>query len=119
MEDSEAEEPRLPQLDEKTLEILKEIHKEMKFDDPVVEEDINWEEIQGHSDPVDTIMGKVYTLKDKICKRFKKSKEVVEDLLPGTGNKLRLNFSIFVIFLNKLWWTNNNFIKHKDKIEVH
>jgi len=82
MEDSEAEEPRLPQLDEKTLEILKEIHKEMKFDDPVVEEDINWEEIQGHSDPVDTIMGKVYTLKDKICKRFKKSKEVVEDLLP-------------------------------------
>ena len=98
MEDSEAEEPRLPQLDEKTLEILKEIHKEMKFDDPVVEEDINWEEIQGHSDPVDTIMGKVYTLKDKICKRFKKSKEVVEDLLPGTGNKLRLNFSIFVIF---------------------
>ena len=119
MEDSEAEEPRLPQLDEKTLEILKEIHKEMKFDDPVVEEDINWEEIQGHSDPVDTIMGKVYTLKDKICKRFKKSKEVVEDLLPGTGNKLRLNFSIFVIFQNKLWWTNNNFIKHKDKIEVH
>ena len=80
----------LPKLDEKTLEILKEIHKEMEYEDPVVDEDINWQEInQGHQDPVELIIEKVYTFKDKICKKFKKSKEVVQDLLPGRTIKLK------------------------------
>ena len=48
MENSEETETKtekvsnLPRLDEKTLEILKEIHKDMEFGDPVVDEDINW-----------------------------------------------------------------------------
>lgn len=81
----------LPRLDEKTLEILKEIHKDMEFGDPVVDEDINWSEIkQDHADPVDMIIEKVYLLKDKICKKFKKSKEVVQDLLPVSKSRCEL-----------------------------
>ena len=79
----EAAASQLPQLDEKTLEILREIHNQMAFDDPVVDEDINWSELKTSADPVDMMIEKVYLLKDKICKKFKKSKEVVQDLLPG------------------------------------
>ena len=42
----EAAVSQLPQLDEKTLEILKDIHNQMAFDDPVVDEDINWSEMK-------------------------------------------------------------------------
>ena len=78
------QEERLPQLDEKTLSILKEIQMEMDYDDAVVDEEVNWRDIKtSSSDPVDIIKEKVYILKDKICRRFKKSKEVVQDLLPG------------------------------------
>ena len=79
-----SEEERLPTLDQKTLSILKEIQMEMDYEDAVVDEEVNWQDIKtGSSDPVDIIKEKVYILKDKICKRFKKSKEVVADLLPG------------------------------------
>ena len=79
-----SQEDRLPELDEKTLSILKEIQMEMDYDDAVVDEEVNWRDIKtGSSDPVDIIKEKVYILKDKICRRFKKSKEVVQDLLPG------------------------------------
>lgn len=80
----ESAESRLPQLDQKTIEILKEIQKDMEYEDPVVDEDLNWQEMnQVHMDPVEMIIEKVYVLKEKICKKFKKSKEVVQDLLPG------------------------------------
>ena len=83
-----SEEERLPALDQKTLSILKEIQMEMDYEDAVVDEEVNWQDIKtGSSDPVDIIKEKVYILKDKICKRFKKSKEVVADLLPGRVNK--------------------------------
>ena len=79
-----SEDSRLPTLDQKTLSILKEIQMEMDYEDAVVDEEVNWEDMKsGSSDPVDIIKEKVYILKDKICKRFKKSKEVVADLLPG------------------------------------
>ena len=85
MEETEVEAAvsQLPQSDEKTLEIHKDTHNQMAFDDPVVDEDINWSEVKTSADPVDTMIEKVYLLKDKICKKFKKSKEVVQDLLPG------------------------------------
>ena len=80
----ESAESRLPQLDQKTIEILREIQKDMEYEDPVVDEDLNWQEMnQVHMDPVEMIIEKVYVLKEKICKKFKKSKEVVQDLLPG------------------------------------
>jgi len=92
MEEPEAEAAasQLPQLDEKTLEILKEIHNQMAFDDPVVDEDINWSELKTSADPVDMMIEKVYLLKDKICKKFKKSKEVVQDLLPESKSGCEL-----------------------------
>jgi len=86
-----SEASNLPRLDEKTLEILKEIHKDMEFGDPVVDEDINWSEMKpDHIDPVDMIIEKVYLLKDKICKKFKKSKEVVQELLPVSKSRCEL-----------------------------
>merc|ERR1719347_2355718 len=36
------------------------------------------------------IIEKVYLLKDKICKKFKKSKEVVQDLLPVSKSRCEL-----------------------------
>lgn len=84
MEATHSQEDRLPELDEKTLSILKEIQMEMDYED-AVDEEVNWQDIKtGSSDPVDIIKEKVYILKDKICRRFKKSKEVVQDLLPGS-----------------------------------
>ena len=86
--DNKIEESRLPQLDEQTVAILKEIHNDMEYEDPIIDEDINWEELKHHVDPVEMIIEKVYSFKDKIFKKFKKSKEAVQDLLPGKQNKL-------------------------------
>jgi len=88
MEDSDnkVEQSTLPQLDEQTVAILKEIHKDMDYEDPIVDEDINWEDFkQNHADPVELMIEKVYSFKDKIFKKFKKSKEVVQDLLPDVS----------------------------------
>jgi len=87
----ESAESRLPQLDQKTIEILREIQKDMEYEDPVVDEDLNWQEMnQVHMDPVEMIIEKVYVLKEKICKKFKKSKEVVQDLLPVSKSRCEL-----------------------------
>merc|ERR1712142_91323 len=84
-------ESRLPQLDQKTMDILREIQKDMEYEDPVVDEDLNWSEMnQVHMDPVEMIIEKVYVLKEKICKKFKKSKEVVQDLLPVSKSRCEL-----------------------------
>ena len=80
MERTRSQEERLPELDEKTLSILKEIQLEMDYEDAVVDEEVNWQDIKtSSSDPVDMIKEKVFILKDKICRRFKKSKEVVQE----------------------------------------
>ena len=41
-----SEEERLPTLDQKTLSILKEIQMEMDYEDAVVDEEVNWQDIQ-------------------------------------------------------------------------
>jgi len=80
----------LPTLDEETLETLKRIHKELELED-AVEEEINWEDIKPiPDDPLDLIMAKVNTVKEKIFKKFKKSKEVVEELIPENKTKCEL-----------------------------
>ena len=80
----------LPTLDEETLETLKRIHKELELED-AVEEEINWEDIKPiPDDPLDLIMAKVNTVKEKIFKKFKKSKEVVEELIPGREGAKKL-----------------------------
>jgi len=91
MERTRSQEDRLPQLDEKTLSILKEIQMEMDYEDAVVDEEVNWQDIKASSsDPVDMIKEKVFILKDKICRRFRKSKEVVQDLLPDSKSRCEL-----------------------------
>ena len=87
----------MPELDEKTLSILKEIQMEMDYDDAVVDEEVNWQDIKtSSSDPVDMIKEKVFILKDKICRRFKKSKEVVQALpyYVFSHNSISKNFRI-------------------------
>jgi len=75
----------VPQLDENTVATLKMIHKELELED-AVEEDINWEDMKPmQADPVDMILERVNSLKDRIYKKFKKSKSVVEDIV--TENK--------------------------------
>ena len=66
---------------------------DMDYEDPIVDEDINWEDFkQNHADPVELMIEKVYSFKDKIFKKFKKSKEVVQDLLPGRKQQVAENF---------------------------
>ena len=55
----------------------------MEYEDPIIDEDVNWDEVKQQHDTVEMIIEKVYSLKDKIFKKFKKSKEAVQDLLPG------------------------------------
>jgi len=75
----------VPQLDENTVATLKMIHKELELED-AVEEDINWEDMKPMQvDPVDMLLERVNSLKDRIYKKFKKSKSVVEDIV--TENK--------------------------------
>jgi len=75
----------VPQLDENTVETLKMIHKELELED-AVDEDINWEDMKPMQvDPVDMILERVNSLKDRIYKKFKKSKSVVEEIV--TENK--------------------------------
>ena len=53
------------QLDENTVETLKMIHKELELED-AVEEDINWEDMKPMQvDPVDMILERVNSFKDR------------------------------------------------------
>jgi len=73
------------QLDENTVETLKMIHKELELED-AVEEDINWEDMKPMQvDPVDMILERVNSFKDRIYKKFKKSKSTSDEII--TENK--------------------------------
>ena len=73
----------VPQLDEETMATLKIIHKELELED-AVEEDINWEDIKPMPvDPVELILETVNSWKDRIYKKFKKSKSAVQEIVPG------------------------------------
>eukprot|EP00090_Calanus_glacialis_P020295 TRINITY_DN31215_c0_g1_i1.p1 TRINITY_DN31215_c0_g1~~TRINITY_DN31215_c0_g1_i1.p1 ORF type:complete len:235 (+),score=87.82 TRINITY_DN31215_c0_g1_i1:208-912(+) len=72
----------VPQLDEETMATLKIIHKELELED-AVEEDINWEDIKPMPvDPVELILERVNSWKDRIYKKFKKSKAAVQEIVP-------------------------------------
>jgi len=69
-------------LDEETIATLKIIHKELELED-AVEEDINWEDIKPMPvDPVDLILERVNSWKDRIYKKFKKSKAAAQEIVP-------------------------------------
>jgi len=74
-----------PQLDENTIATLKMIHNELELED-AVEEDINWEDMKPMAvDPVDMILERVNSFKDRIYKKFRKSKLADEEIV--TENK--------------------------------
>jgi len=68
-------------LDEDTLETLKRLHHELELED-VFEEEIHWEDVKLHVDPVDLLVETVISLKDRITKRFKKEKQQAPEPLP-------------------------------------
>ena len=83
-----------PQLDEETLATLKRIHADLELED-AVEEEINWQDVKPMPvDPVDLIVERVNSLKEKIYKKFKKSKAVVQELLPGKQSEVGTNFKL-------------------------
>ena len=70
-------------LDEETKATLKRIHTELELDD-AVDYEIAWQDVKALSpDPVDLILGRVFRFKEKIYKRFRKSKVMMEELLTG------------------------------------
>ena len=99
----------VPQLDENTVETLKMIHKELELED-AVDEDINWEDMKPMQvDPVDMILERVNSLKDRIYKKFKKSKSVVEEIVTGReGAEWDQIFEIFCTLHLHLKQTSKN-----------
>eukprot|EP00091_Calanus_sinicus_P009871 TRINITY_DN2293_c0_g1_i2.p1 TRINITY_DN2293_c0_g1~~TRINITY_DN2293_c0_g1_i2.p1 ORF type:complete len:238 (-),score=72.93 TRINITY_DN2293_c0_g1_i2:391-1104(-) len=80
----------VPQLDEETMATLKIIHKELELED-AVEEDINWEDIKPMPvDPVDLILERVNSWKDRIYRKFKKSKAAVQEIVPESKSGCEL-----------------------------
>ena len=62
---------------------LKMIHAELELED-AVDEEIDWKDIKPMPvDPVELILERVNNFKERIYKRFRKSKTVVQDLVPG------------------------------------
>jgi len=73
----------VPQFDEETVATLKIIHKELLLED-AVEEDINWADMKPMAvDPLDMILEGVNSLKDRIYKKFKKTKASAEEIVQG------------------------------------
>jgi len=71
----------VPQFDEETVATLKIIHKELLLED-AVEEDINWADMKPMAvDPLDMILEGVNSLKDRIYKKFKKTKASAEEVV--------------------------------------
>jgi len=61
---------------------LKMIHAELELED-AVDEEIDWKDIKPMPvDPVELILERVNNFKERIYKRFRKSKTVVQDLVP-------------------------------------
>ena len=80
-------------MDEDTKETLRMIRQQLDLGQEV-EEEINWEDFKPGGADLDTIRDKLYlytmSLKDKLYKKFKKSKEIIQEVLPEnrTGDKL-------------------------------
>eukprot|EP00092_Neocalanus_flemingeri_P088581 GFUD01111939.1.p1 GENE.GFUD01111939.1~~GFUD01111939.1.p1 ORF type:complete len:215 (+),score=80.82 GFUD01111939.1:185-829(+) len=79
-----------PELDEETMATLKRIHIELELED-AVEEEINWQDVKPMAvDPVELIVARVNSLKNKIYKKFKKSKAAVQDIIPESKSGCEL-----------------------------
>eukprot|EP00092_Neocalanus_flemingeri_P058502 GFUD01069714.1.p1 GENE.GFUD01069714.1~~GFUD01069714.1.p1 ORF type:complete len:217 (+),score=83.48 GFUD01069714.1:150-800(+) len=71
-----------PELDEETMATLKRIHIELELG-VAMEEEINWQDVKPMPvDPVDLIVEKVNSWKERIYRRFKKSKKAVQEFIP-------------------------------------
>ena len=93
-----------PQLNEETKETLKRIHKELELDD-AVEEDINWEDIKPMPvDPVELILERVNSLKERIYKTFRKSKAAVQEIIPGRQRAKCGQEFLFLRCANPTFW---------------
>jgi len=77
-------------LDEDTIATLKRIHTELELED-AIEEEIDWKDIKPMPvDPVELILERVNSFKERIYKRFRKSKTVVQDLVPESKSGCEL-----------------------------
>ena len=80
-------------MDEDTKETLRMIRQQLDLGQEV-DEEINWEEFKPAGADLDTIRDKLYlytaSLKDKLYKKFKKSKEIIQEILPEhrTGDEM-------------------------------
>merc|ERR1711872_236646 len=81
------------EMDENTKETLRIIREQLDLGQEV-EEDIDWEDIKPVGVDLDTLLEKLYvytaTLKEKVYKKFKKSREIIQEILPEnrTGDEL-------------------------------
>ena len=82
------------EMDEETKKTLTIIRAQLDLGQEAVKEEIKWEDVMPVGVDIDTIFDKInlYTssFKDKLYKRFMKSKEVIEETLPeeGSGDEL-------------------------------
>ena len=80
-------------MDEETKETLKIIRAQLDLGQEI-EEEINWEDVRPVGVDMDTILDKVYvyttSFKDRVYSKFKKSKEIIQEILPEnrTGDEL-------------------------------
>ena len=84
---------RMLVMDEETKRTLEIIHAQLDLGQEI-EEEINLEDVRPVGVDIDSIVDKLYdyttSLKEKIYKKFKKSKEIIQEILPEdrTGDEL-------------------------------
>jgi len=70
-------------LDQETLDTLKNLRKELELDAPEEpEEEVPWQEMIPHVDPVELWLDRIANIGNKIYKRLTKSKAPVEEVVP-------------------------------------
>ena len=80
-------------MDENTKETLRIIREQLDLGQEV-DEDIDWEDLKPDGVDLDYLLDKLYvytaSLKEKVYKKFKKSREIIQEILPEnrTGDEL-------------------------------
>merc|ERR1712212_796593 len=80
-------------MDENTKETLRIIREQLDLGQEV-DEDIDWEDLKHDGVDLDYLLDKLYlytaSLKEKVYKKFKKSREIIQEILPEnrTGDEL-------------------------------
>jgi len=69
--------------DKETLETLRRLHEELELED-VVDEEVAWQDVKPWPvDPVDILVDRVISIKERIYKRFRRTKQETEtEILP-------------------------------------